>query len=185
MLLFSPAEKSYYSDLKRYITNSLSLPCQGILKKTMRGKNSFIICGKILLQMNAKIGLPLWTVPLKHPYWKKKAIMYGGLSINKNLKQQKWKGISSEQSKVIDVDNESNYAVAFVGTYTGDLSKVYSNVAMVKDLEELSKVKLFEDLMIDWIKYFYINQKVMPDIIMLYREGLTEKQVEAQGKAEV
>jgi hypothetical protein len=44
---------------------------------------------------------------------------------------------------------------------------------MAKDLEELSKVKLFEDLMIDWIKYFFINQKVMPDIIMLYREGLT------------
>jgi hypothetical protein len=94
VLMFSPAEKGYYSELKKYITNGLGLPCQGILKKTMRSKNSFIICGKILLQMNAKIDLPLWTVPMKHPYWKKKTIMYGGLSVSKNLKQQKWKGIS-------------------------------------------------------------------------------------------
>lgn len=69
------------------------------------------------------------------------------------------------------------FVVSLVGTYTGDLSKVYSNVTMAKDQEDLCKVKLFEDLMIDWIKYFFVNQKAMPDIIMLYREGLTEKQV--------
>ena len=44
------------------------------------------IYGKILLQMNAKLGLPLWTV-LKHPLWKGKSIMYGGISVSKNMNQ--------------------------------------------------------------------------------------------------
>lgn len=92
LLLLAPNQKNYYGELKTYITNVLRLPCQMVLKKTMGSKNRLTICGKILLQMNAKIGFPLWTVPLKHPYWKKKTIMYGGLSVSKNVKPQKGKG---------------------------------------------------------------------------------------------
>ena len=47
------------------------------------------ICGKIVLQMNAKIGQPIWSVPLQHPFWKNKLVMYGGLSVIKNVKQDK------------------------------------------------------------------------------------------------
>lgn len=167
--MFAPNEKSYYSELKKFITNTLRLPCQAVLKKTMASKNKITICGKILLQINAKIGFPLWIVPLKHPYWSKKTIMYGGLSIRKNLKQTKWKGINPQQSKAIDEENKANYAVGFVGTYTANLSNVYANAIMVKEQEDLCKVETFEQLMIDWIKYFFVNQKAMPDVIVLYR----------------
>ncbi len=73
----------------------------------------------------------------------------------------------------------------FVGTYTEDLSKIYANVALVENLKDLEKMEVFEGLMIDWIKYYFINQKCMPDAIILYREGLTERQIETQGRAEV
>lgn len=39
--------------------------------------------------------------------------------------------------------------------------------------------------MIDWIKNFFVLKKAMPDVILLYREGLTEKQLKTQGKAEI
>lgn len=178
-------ERSYYSELKQFITNTLKLPCQALLKKTMQSKNRLTICGKILLQINAKIGQALWTVPPKHLYWKNKTIMYGGLAVSKNLKQQKWKNIDEKKSKRIDRENRASHSLGFVGTYTEDLSKIYSNAMMVEDEKDLEKVDTFEKLMIDWIKNFFIAQKSMPDVIMLYREGLTEKQVQNQGKAEV
>lgn len=111
-------EKNYYSELKRYITNTLKLPCQAFLKKTMNSKNRLTICGKILLQVNCKIGKNIWNVPLKHPYWKGKTVMYGGLSVSKNVKQQKWKNIDQGKSKAIDQDNKWSHAVGFVGTYS-------------------------------------------------------------------
>lgn len=111
-------EKGYYSELKKVITNTLKLPCQVLLKKTMMNKNKLTICGKIVLQINAKIGKTLWTVPQKHPYWKGKTIMYGGLSVSKNVKQEKWKNIDQAKSKAIDLENKWSHVVGFVGTYS-------------------------------------------------------------------
>ena len=40
--------------------------------------------------------------------------------------------------------------------------------------------------MIDWIKFCFIEMKQkMPEVIVLYREGLTEKQFDSQGRAEI
>ena len=57
--MLAQKEKPYYSELKQFITNTLKLPCQALLKKTMQSKNRLTICGKILLQINAKIGQAL------------------------------------------------------------------------------------------------------------------------------
>lgn len=56
---------------------------------------------------------------------------------------------------------------------------------MVQDEKELNSIETYEKLMIDWIKSFFVLKKSMPDVIMLYREGLTEKQLNTQGKAEI
>ena len=66
----------------------MKLPCQMVLRKTIEHKSALTIFGKILLQMNAKIGSSLWIVRPKHDFWQKKRIMYGGLAISKNSKQK-------------------------------------------------------------------------------------------------
>lgn len=76
--------------------------------------------------------------------------------------------------------------MGLVGSYSEDLSKTYSNVKVINDPKDLEKMESFEELMIDWIKQFFVcNNKSMPEFIILYREGLTEKQMRTQGKAEV
>lgn len=37
--------------------------------------------------------------------------------------------------------------------------------------------------MINWLKHAKISQNGFPEIIIIYREGLTEKQFDSQGKA--
>jgi hypothetical protein len=56
--------------------------------------------------MNAKLGKALWAIIPKHPFWKDKSIVYGGLSLSRGKK---------------------GHTLAFVGTYSRDLTKVYSN----------------------------------------------------------
>ena len=56
--------------------------------------------------MNAKLGKALWVVPPKHPFWKDKTIVIGGLSISKG---------------------KNGHTLAFVGTYSRDFTKTYGN----------------------------------------------------------
>lgn len=60
---------------------------------------------KIVLQMNAKIGGAPWLVGKTHEYFKGRTVMYGGISISKG---------------------KNGFTVAFVGSITDDLSKVFS-----------------------------------------------------------
>ena len=40
--------------------------------------------------------------------------------------------------------------------------------------------------MINWLKFFFAQQnKKMPEVIILYREGLTDKQMNTRGKAQI
>lgn len=59
--------------------------------------------------MSAKIGLALWSVVPKHPFWKNKSIIYGALSLstNKKLKYS---------------------TLGFNGTYSRDLTKVFTSL---------------------------------------------------------
>lgn len=63
---------------------------------------------KIVLQMNAKLGMALWEVPNSNKcfsHLKPGGIMYGGISISKGKK---------------------GYTLGFVGTIDKNLTKVYS-----------------------------------------------------------
>jgi len=61
---------------------------------------------KIVLQINAKLGGALWEIKLTHPYWSKKSIISGGIAFSKG---------------------QGSFTMGFVGTYSKDLTKVYSN----------------------------------------------------------
>ena len=83
--------------------------------------------------MNMKIGCSLWVVRPKHPFWQKKKIMYGGLSISKNTKQRVTKEHNETEAKNIQSENKKSHVLSLVGTISEDLSKFYSNVAMIEN----------------------------------------------------
>jgi len=56
---------NFYGDLKKYSTGKLDCPSQVILRKKLSNSQKGVLsCAvKIILQMNAKMGSTLWTVP--------------------------------------------------------------------------------------------------------------------------
>jgi hypothetical protein len=83
------------------------------LKNKFFGKNSLSIASKILLQINAKIGLPLWKIPKEHPAFKNKRVIIGGMALYHKL-----------------VDKKKS-CEAFVGTINDDSTKFYSTAKLI------------------------------------------------------
>lgn len=106
VLFFTNRESRHYGELKRFLTNELKVSSQAVLRKCLQGKGALSIYSKIICQINAKLGKALWSIPPKHPFWKDKSFTYAGLSLSKG---------------------KNGNTLAFVGTYSQDLTKIYAN----------------------------------------------------------
>lgn len=115
---------------------------------------------KIVIQMNVKVGAVPWQVEKRHPYFKGKNLMYGALSISKG---------------------DRGHTLAFVGTINSECTKVFSACKYgIKDKENIP-VKDIEDIFVNWAKsYYQNNNRKAPELIILYREGLSIPQTAAQ-----
>lgn len=116
---------------------------------------------KIAIQMNIKVGCVPWEVQKRHPYFKSKSIMYGALSLSKG---------------------KNGYTMAFVGTINDECTRVFSDCKVgIKDKENIP-VKDLEDIYINWARNYYIfdKKRVLPNVIVLYREGLSDQQIKNQ-----
>ena len=63
VLLFQKYEEKFYGELKRFLTCETKIPSQCIRRRTLSNPQfarNMSAASKILLQMNAKLGLPLW-----------------------------------------------------------------------------------------------------------------------------
>ena len=74
--------------------------------------------------------------------------------------------------------------MSLVGTTNGKMSRIYSKVIVAKEAD-LENPKFYEDIFVDWIKAATVNNGRLPDVIVLYREGMTELQLNRRGKAEI
>lgn len=110
--------------------------------------------------MNVKVGSTPWEVQKRHPYFKGKNLMYGAMSLSKGKK---------------------GYTLAFVGTINSECTKVFSDCKIgIKDKENIP-VDTLEEIYVSWAKHFFqTNNKKVPDMIILYREGLSDKQAASQ-----
>lgn len=110
--------------------------------------------------MNVKVGSVPWQVEKRHPYFKGRNLMYGALSISKG---------------------DKGYTLAFVGTINSECTKVFSACKYgIKDKENIP-VSEIKDIFVNWAKsYYQVNNKKVPDLIILYREGLSIPQTAAQ-----
>lgn len=88
-------------------------------------------------------------------------------------------GIASSKGK-----NGTN--IAFVGTTNKDLTAYFSDCKQVKHKTDLSSA-LFEGLFIQWVQNWFINngKKTLPQVLVIYREGLNEVQAKLQFEQEV
>jgi hypothetical protein len=120
VLFFQKNEERYYPELKRFLTKELKIPSQVIRRRTLSNQQparNMSAASKIILQMNAKIGLPLWEVPETLNAFGKKNIMYGAISISKGAK---------------------GFTLAFVGTIDKTCTRVYSEAIVgIKKKEEI------------------------------------------------
>jgi len=90
--------------------------------------------------------------------------MYGAFSISKGRK---------------------GFTLAFVGTTNPELTKVFTFCKVgYKKKEEIPKADL-ETIFINWAKSYVLSNNDCPSIIMIYREGLSLKQIETQIQPEL
>ena len=88
----------------------------------LQKRSTLVVFGKILLQINAKLGKPLWTVPYFHQFWHNKRVMYGAIHITKFISNSK----NPSNSRL-------NFVISFVGTTSTDFTQTFCNNAIIKD----------------------------------------------------
>lgn len=108
--------------------------------------------------MNIKAGSVPWEVQKRHEYFKGRKLMYGALSISKGKK---------------------GYTLAFVGTINNQCSRVYSECKTgIKDKENIP-LDVLQRIFLNWGRYYHKTTGAGPETIILYREGLSDKQAQS------
>jgi len=151
VLFLTPREEKIYGEMKRYLINELKVPSQVIRRRTVssKGKSAMSAASKIVLQMNAKLGQPIWKMVRKGNYLKEKRVMYGAISLSKG---------------------KGGFTLGFVGTTNDSSSEVFSETKVgIKRKEELP-IGLLERIFISWAKSYFIKMgKKAPESIIIYR----------------
>jgi len=159
VVLLHPNEEKYYGELKKTFFEELGVPCQIIRLRTLAAHNkSALSCAsKILLQINAKLGNPLWEVKRNANLFHGKRVMSGALSTS---------------------TGKGGTSFGFVGSINENCTQFYSECDIgIKRREKIPMDKLGK-IFENWAKHFYRNSgKKAPDIIILYREGLSNPQI--------
>jgi hypothetical protein len=148
----TPKEERHYIELKRFVSAQFKCPSQMIKRKSLseNTKNVLSFASKIILQINSKIGHPLWSVPNYHQYWNQKSTK---LAIA---------GIASSKGK-------QGTVIGFVGTTNPELTHIISECKKVESRDGISAA-LFQAMFTSWIQNYYIkNQKCLPTTLVIYR----------------
>ena len=166
---FTPKEKNYYEKIKLLNYELFSCPSQVIQRRILSrdNKKGVMSCAsKITLQMNAKMGHPIWFIENRHKFWQTagQKVAVGSIAISKAKKGS---------------------AISFVGTTDAKLIRYTSTGDMVRSKEALSAA-FFEGIFTSWIKaYFIANEKGLPGVIVIYREGLNDVQARSAFEFEI
>jgi aubergine len=152
--------------MKRYITCELKIPCQVIRKKTvLKGKNPMSAASKIVVQMNQKVGGTAWEIiPQEGAYTARHRTMYGSFAISKGKK---------------------GFTLAFTGTVNHEFTKVFNYCKTGYKNKETIPQADFELMLVNWAKHYVGFNKKGPELIMIFREGLSTQQIERQVKDEL
>ena len=110
----------------------MQLNSQVITKRTLSAgaKGALSKASKILLQINDKMGHPLYKVEKQHPFWSKNTISIGSLSVSRGQK---------------------DCIASFVGTRSNDMTQHYSDYHAVAQKEVIPEAVL-SGFVSGWLK---------------------------------
>lgn len=149
-------EAKFYSDLKQLLYLKLGVPHQNVLRKSMF-KNAMSVCSNILLQINAKLGDPLWQIGRSLKEVRDKKIAIGGIAIYHKL------------------INRKDSCAAFVGTIDNEFTKYFSSAKLMPN--NAQSIDAMQDIMIKWIRSYFKKNNTLPDTLIVYRDGVGEGQI--------
>lgn len=113
MTFLTGHESKYYSELKKCLYVKHGVPHQNVLRKSLN-KNAISVASNILLQMNVKIGEPIWRINTTVKEIKDMKVAIAGLAI---------------YHKLID---RTKSCAAFVGSVDDDFSRYYSEATLME-----------------------------------------------------
>lgn len=149
----NPKEERFYGDLKKFVALEFNCPCQFSRKKMLSAnqKGNLSVASKLCMQMNAKMGHALWRIDSSHPIWREKTVALAGIASSKG---------------------KMGTTLAFVGTTNLSLTSYFSDCKAVGGRETVSTA-LFQAFFTQWIQlWFKKNEKKLPQVLVIYREGL-------------
>ena len=155
------AKKPWYKALKDVCYLQHGVPCQAVVSTTLK-KNAMSVCSKILLQMNAKVGMELWVTEQPKDLPPKTMII--GADVYHSTK----------------VGQQRKSCIGFCASLNPECNKFFSKITIQKrEGDEIMKnigILVKEAVM----KYFVFTQKkFFPENIIFYRDGVAENQLES------
>jgi aubergine-like protein len=120
---------------------------------------------KIIIQMNQKVGGTAWEIiPQEGAYTSKKKTMYGAIAISKGKK---------------------GFTLAFAGTIDTNFTRVFTFCKTGYKAKEVIPQADYEAMFVNWARSYVSINKQGPELIIVYREGLSIQQIERQVKGEL
>eukprot|EP01083_Nonionella_stella_P038086 103732_1 len=169
LVVLLPGERKKYSTVvynrvKRLCSCTFAVPVQCIRPRTVEGKVDQA-CRHMLRQIMVKKRATLWRIPLKNilsqgmyeRLFGNKATMFVGIDVNHD-----WKSDMS--------------TVGICCSYDKHVSRFLSYVAYQESRQEM--VRDMKDIMIQAFKDFLQRVEILPDTVFVYRDGVTESQLE-------
>jgi aubergine-like protein len=149
-------ESKFYTELKQLLYLKLGVPHQNVLKKSLN-KNALSVASNIVLQMNAKLGEPLWQIAHTLPDLKSRRIAIAGIAIYHKL------------------INKTESCAAFVGTVDNELTRYFSFAKLMG--QNAQRIEPLQDIMVRWLRAYFKHNKNLPDTLIIYRDGVGEGQI--------
>ncbi|XP_053999069.1 piwi-like protein Ago3 isoform X1 [Hylaeus anthracinus] len=163
IIIFPTNRTDRYSAVKRVCCVEMPIPSQVIMSRTIsRGDKLKSITEKIALQINCKLGGALWAlaVPMDN-------CMICGIDVYHAGIGQSTKGS----------------VAGFVASLDKALTTWHSKICLQGRHQEL--VDMLQICLISAIKAYYKHNKLYPDRIIVYRDGVGDGQIETVTKYEV
>eukprot|EP00300_Choanocystis_sp_HF-7_P041984 c8759_g1_i2.p1 GENE.c8759_g1_i2~~c8759_g1_i2.p1 ORF type:complete len:770 (+),score=206.00 c8759_g1_i2:29-2311(+) len=149
-------DKRRYDELKTFLTTKMPLPSQCIVGKTIaKEKMLMSVATKITLQIQSKIGGDLWRVDVP---------------LNKTM--------------IIGIDvyhdsaRKGESVLAFCSTWNATFTQYYTQCIWHKPGQEISS-QLMACMKQSIAAYYKQNQGVLPERIIVYRDGVGQGQLDA------
>ncbi|KAF2879557.1 hypothetical protein ILUMI_26606 [Ignelater luminosus] len=152
MCIATNNKQDRYAAIKKKCYVDRAVPCQVILAKNLESKGVMSIATKVAIQLNCKLGGAPWSVPL--PY---KNMMVIGYDV------------------CHDTNHKERSYGALVATLNSECGRYFSTVTAHTSGEELSN-----DFSLNVIKACKKSKEVngiLPDKIMIYRDGVGDGQL--------